>query len=255
MTLRQERRKGFTLVELAIVLVIIGLLIGGILAAQSMLKTARLQAVIRTMRQFDIAVSAFQTQFRSLPGDSPAFGGNGDGEITGTSGTIASFTYEIANFWQNLQQGGFTYSGKTFTPTVPAGGFDITSQTPNSPELKTDVKAGVVAFRCNLGSINCYQFADWSGVNVGVWPNLFGANPKPILTTANAFAIDSKIDDGKPSTGDVRNFIANLPPAYNGYFYCDDVGPSDPANAKYVLAYGGSNCVLTVGILSQVGQR
>ena len=249
------KKCGFTLVELSIVLVIIGLLIGGILAGQSMISTAKIQGVVRQLQQYDVAVSTFQTKFNSLPGDTATFGtGNNDGMITGTSGTIGSFTNEIANFWLNLQQGGFTYSGKAFTSTVPAGGFDINSNSPNSPMINADVKGGVVAFKCDLSSVNCYQLADWTGVSVDIWPNLFGANPKPILTTANAFAIDSKMDDGNPATGNVRDFIATLPPVYNGYFYCDDVGSSDPANAKYVLAYKGNNCVLTVSLLSQVGQ-
>ena len=73
-------KKGFTLVELAIVLVIIGLLIGGILAAQSMIQTARLQAQIRQINEFDIAVSNFVTKYNSIPGDSLLISPNGWGQ-------------------------------------------------------------------------------------------------------------------------------------------------------------------------------
>ena len=57
------KRQGFTLVELSIVLVIIGLLIGGILAAQSMISTARLQSLVRTIQQYDIAATNFETKY------------------------------------------------------------------------------------------------------------------------------------------------------------------------------------------------
>ena len=52
-------KKGFTLVELSIVLVIIGLLIGGILVAQSMIHTAKIQNTVRLIQQMDTAVSNF----------------------------------------------------------------------------------------------------------------------------------------------------------------------------------------------------
>lgn len=55
-------KKGFTLVELAIVLVIIGLLIGGILVAQSMIGTSKITAAISQIQQFDAGVESFKTK-------------------------------------------------------------------------------------------------------------------------------------------------------------------------------------------------
>jgi prepilin-type N-terminal cleavage/methylation domain-containing protein len=75
-------KQGFTLVELSIVLVIIGLLIGGILVAQSMIDTSKIEAQVRQIGQFDSAVANFVTKYNSLPGDSPQFGGNGTGVIS-----------------------------------------------------------------------------------------------------------------------------------------------------------------------------
>ena len=73
-------KKGFTLVELSIVLVIIGLLIGGLLVGQSMIRTAKMGAFIRQIGQFDIAVSNFRTKYGYLPGDSPYHTAAGDGD-------------------------------------------------------------------------------------------------------------------------------------------------------------------------------
>jgi prepilin-type N-terminal cleavage/methylation domain-containing protein len=64
------KNKGFTLVELAIVLVIVGLLISGILVAQSMINTTRIQAFGRQIGQYDAAIANFQDKYKGLPGDS-----------------------------------------------------------------------------------------------------------------------------------------------------------------------------------------
>ena len=76
-------KKGFTLVELAIVLVIIGLLIGGILVAQSMVSTTRIHSQVTQLQQLDTAIQNFQTKYNSLPGDNKYFTpvANNDGFI------------------------------------------------------------------------------------------------------------------------------------------------------------------------------
>src|SRR5476649_2583779 len=80
-----KSHSGFTLVELSIVLVIIGLLIGGILVAQSMIGTSRIVAVAAQIQQFDAGVESFKAKYNALPGDAQQFGGNGDGLVTITS--------------------------------------------------------------------------------------------------------------------------------------------------------------------------
>lgn len=115
-------RKGFTLVELSIVLVIIGLLIGGILTAQSMINTAKISAQVRQIGQFDAMVLSFKTKFNYLPGDAPAFGGDGDGVLDATTAPgipddIASiYTCELPNFWFSLDSDVF--------PSTPASSCD-----------------------------------------------------------------------------------------------------------------------------------
>ena len=74
-------KKGFTLVELSIVLVIIGLLIGGILVAQSMIGASKIVAVAAQIQQFDAGVMSFKTKYNALPSDAKGFGGDADGII------------------------------------------------------------------------------------------------------------------------------------------------------------------------------
>lgn len=62
-------QKGFTLVELAIVLIIIGLIVGGVVGGQALVKQAQLRSVIREYERYKTATTTFSMQFNSLPGD------------------------------------------------------------------------------------------------------------------------------------------------------------------------------------------
>ena len=87
--MRNER--GFTLVEIAIVLVIIGLLIGGILRGRTFIENAKIKNVIKTVESLTAAIYAYQDRYGFLPGDDNtanarwgAVNGNGGGTFDGT---------------------------------------------------------------------------------------------------------------------------------------------------------------------------
>lgn len=67
--MRQSRESGFTLIEMSIVLVIVGLLVGGVLVGQYLIQAAETRAVITDVDKFRAAVATFRTRFRGLPGD------------------------------------------------------------------------------------------------------------------------------------------------------------------------------------------
>jgi prepilin-type N-terminal cleavage/methylation domain-containing protein len=104
-------QKGFTLVEIAIVLVIIGLLLGGILKGQEMITQAKIKNVMADMSGVSAAMYGYQDRYKALPGDdkvatrwgSGATAGNGDGIVVG-KWTAAS---EALNFWDHLRRAGF----------------------------------------------------------------------------------------------------------------------------------------------------
>ena len=89
---------GFTLIELAIVLVVIGLLLGGVLKGQELIESARARNIISQLDSIKAAYYAFQDKYRAAPGDypgslayanlsgitSPQVGGNGDGVVRDT---------------------------------------------------------------------------------------------------------------------------------------------------------------------------
>src|SRR5882724_4200087 len=89
--LKKSTEAGFTLVEIAIVLVIIGLLLGGILKGQEMITQAKIKNVINDFNGITVAITSYQDRYRALPGDdknaaarwtiqTPA-SGDGDGVI------------------------------------------------------------------------------------------------------------------------------------------------------------------------------
>src|ERR1700753_1576823 len=78
-------RQGFTLIELSIVLVIIGLIVGGILVGQDLIKAAEVRAQISQIEKFNTAVNTFRGKFGALPGDLPPAVANQYGFVVGAS--------------------------------------------------------------------------------------------------------------------------------------------------------------------------
>lgn len=110
----KRRQSGFTLIEIAIVLVIIGLLLGGILKGQELINSARVKNLASDFRNVPVFIYGYQDKFRSLPGDDSAAtthlantasngGGNGviDGDWDATTGNV-----ESRFFWQHVRMAG-----------------------------------------------------------------------------------------------------------------------------------------------------
>jgi prepilin-type N-terminal cleavage/methylation domain-containing protein len=208
MELKNRRsERGFTLVELAIVMIIIGLLIGGILKGQELIANAQVGATVSQVKAIDAATTTFRDKYDSLPGDMNNFANrlpagsctgcvNGDGNgrlATGNANVnpLGAPAGEGQNFFLMLSASDLL-GGITNTGTNEWG--DI------YPEAK--VAGGFHAGYSNgaaLGSNGAAPPGHYLGL-VSTW-NAGSANNT--LTANEAARIDTKLDDGRGNTGSV----------------------------------------------------
>ncbi|MDH4093404.1 MAG: prepilin-type N-terminal cleavage/methylation domain-containing protein, partial [Betaproteobacteria bacterium] len=109
----KTQQKGFTLVEIAIVLVIIGLLLGGILKGQEMITQAKIKNVIADFSGISAAYHGYQDRYRAIPGDdlnatrwTGATAGSGNGVVAGTYADTTA-NVESRLWWDHLRRAGF----------------------------------------------------------------------------------------------------------------------------------------------------
>lgn len=144
----KSQQSGFTLIEIAIVLVIIGLLLGGVLKGQEMIENSRIKSVVTDMRGVSTAFTGYFDRYRALPGDETnavatgrgwnvgAAGGNGDGTLVmAQAQTFTNAAAEQAAMWQFLRASGFLTGDSTATgvlalPRAGTGGLMGASVTP-----------------------------------------------------------------------------------------------------------------------------
>lgn len=161
-------RTGFSLVELSIVLVILGLLTGGILAGQNLIRAAELRSVVTEFQSYQTAVRTFQGKYFSLPGDMPnatdfwgapgnntancpATAGtgsqtcNGDGDGVVDINNVANQYDEPLLFWQHLANSGLIEG--SYTGIAGGAGTGHTIPGVNGPRSKI--------FEFRLGSSTC----------------------------------------------------------------------------------------------------
>lgn len=105
----QIKQIGFTLIELSIVLVIIGLLMGGVLKGQALIDNAKVKNLANDFRSIQTQIYAYQDKFKALPGDDvaardhlgvSASNGDGDGLIEGAFSAVSGETFQV---WQQLR--------------------------------------------------------------------------------------------------------------------------------------------------------
>jgi prepilin-type N-terminal cleavage/methylation domain-containing protein len=220
-------KQGFTLIEISIVLVVIGLLAAGILVGQDLIEAARLRRVVTDAEEFKLGISTFRLKYNALPGDMsnaeeiwgsddlcpdnsstpdapkiPTCNGNGDGLIRNMTNDTED--YEVFRAIQQLSNAGMiggTYTGIS-GPTYRY--YTITGL--NIPKLST-FDAGMLAVHndTTLSGDHLYRAAYRLMIHIGMDTN-GGWNFKGFLTPQQAYNIDKKSDDGTPAGGIWRTY-------------------------------------------------
>jgi prepilin-type N-terminal cleavage/methylation domain-containing protein len=217
--------KGFTLVELSIVIVIIGLLVGGLIAGQAIIDGGKVRAVISEMSDFQGAYTIFKEKYNSLPGDynratgagrpfqgaSPTiYNGNGDGQILWSD---AGLYNEGAQAWMMFAKEGLV--GGSFSDT---GGNVFAVPGTNVPISKLSDQAGYAFHYYNTA-----PHLIRNHLLLGAKQSTTGINHVPILTALMARSIDKKFDDGLPAQGVIRGdstpYTAGTNTCINGSAY------------------------------------
>ena len=196
-----RKQQGFTLIEIAIVLVIIGLLLGGVLKGQELINAARVRNIAAQLDGVKIAYLGFQDRYRTYPGDMPT--ATAATQIPGTAsvGCVTAPTCgngvidpnENILVWYHLSRSGFI-SG-SYTGTTDTGAVAQTTAAANSP---SNPYGGFLM----LGADN-----DFGEVNAttNTVLNIKTGGIMPVTVIAE---LDRKLDDGLPGTGSFRVGIA-----------------------------------------------
>jgi len=178
-------RRGFTLIEIAIVLVIIGLILGGVLKGQELINSARVRSMTDQVNGITAAWFAFQDRYRALPGDysqaqtqidAALVNGNGNGQIDTSA--------ERGQVWAQLQ-----------AANMLIGSYD-------GATTGSDYKCAASTCPQNiLGRSMLITFDNQGSGNVGSVNELWSGNSISAQVLAE---MDRKMDDGVATTGDMR---------------------------------------------------
>jgi prepilin-type N-terminal cleavage/methylation domain-containing protein len=212
--IKQTSQAGFTLVELAIVMIIIGLLIAGVLKGQELIGNARVTSTVAQIKALDAATSTFKDTYANLPGDmtTPAArlpnclaapcsnAGNGDGKLANIPSAAPAAAAEGFAYFPQLAAAdlitGLSPTGASvaFGVNFPAAKIDSTGFFAGSAATAADLTNAIGT----LGSPSGLYLS-----LVATVANVTAAPASEGLTPSQAGRIDTKLDDGQPGVGSV----------------------------------------------------
>lgn len=221
-------RRAFSLVELSIVLVILGLLTGGILAGQSLIRAAELRSVNADVMRYRSAIYSFRDKYFALPGDManatrfwgtlagtgsdatcqdtaatglPTCNGGGDGRVT----TSVVTHDERFRSWQHLANAGLvegSYTGKT----AGASGTYTMLVGSNVPSSKLRNSFFDISYEVPDGTVNNFAASKLNTNSINIYGS--GSNYLSDIKPEEAWSIDTKMDDGNPVYGSVVSTLS-----------------------------------------------
>lgn len=208
---------GYSLLELAVVLAIVGLLAGGIIAGQGLLRGAELKSISASAQRYQTAIIQFRQQYSGLPGDirnatnywgaasCPNGPGSGTATCDGNGNRLIERWDEMYRSWQHLTNAKLI-SGNLSGTYTDVGGRGVGVPGENIPADRLP-GSGWSMLSLNPNSDSEFGYSDAS-TRVANWL-VVGMNSTsdyavlPLVRTADAYEIDLKVDDGKPGSGSV----------------------------------------------------
>jgi len=200
----KRNQSGFTLIEIAIVLVIIGLLLGGVLKGQELINSAKVKNLATDFRNIPVFIYGYQDKFKALPGDDPGVVAHVGGTLATTGGTVGNGLIEGAwnsytktdesyLFWQHVRLAGLA-PGATTLPTGTAIAGD--------GYKPVNAVGGEIGIQSGTSSLILTPMQDASSVAIrGTYiicsPNILGKFAKQL---------DIQLDDGNTATGNMLTY-------------------------------------------------
>lgn len=212
--------KGFSLIELSVVLVLMGLILAGVMVSQNLVENYKLRMVIKSFDSYRAAYNLFYDDYSYYPGDFPSASESWpsctDGlfPCDGNGNKLVEFTYgsagysESYRFWQHLALSGYIsgeYTGEGYAyPDSYAP--DAVNPGVNSPITNFKDAAFAVANAASHDSIDPSVFPSNSSANLFFYSKVGPAGPglNSVFMNKQARYIDTKLDDGMPDIGIVQ---------------------------------------------------
>jgi prepilin-type N-terminal cleavage/methylation domain-containing protein len=218
---RNCHKNGFTLIEISIVVVIIGLIVGGILTGRDLIRAGEIRSTVSDIESFRSAFNTFRLKYNCMPGDcadaTSYFGASvdcnaaGSGTCNGNGDNKYGYWYENEPYraWQQLSLAGLV-SG-SFTGICTSGNVYRSIPGINVPKAHFESGAYSISGTIDGGWALTNFFAN--GVDNGKSSIILhrdsGINaPDSLLSAIDAMNIDTKSDDGLPGTGQTRSFYS-----------------------------------------------
>ncbi len=233
----RSHQRGFTLIEIAIVLVIIGLLLGGVLKGQELITSARVRNLIAQQDGIKAAFFGFQDRFRSMPGDyasasttlkcpsgTTCLNGNGNGIIESAAAGTGVEAHEEILVWMHMSSAGFLN-----------GSYQMTA----GEATPTEINSPRNPYNIYLRFMHDSDYYDTASPPI-VKLNLKTGSQIPVEIIAE---VDRKIDDGHAQRGSFRFSTYNgtgaaLPgPGGTGTGACVNT-----TNTTWFISEGQANC-------------
>jgi len=218
--------EGFTLVELSIVLVIIGLIIGSILVGRDLIHAAEIRATVSQIEKYNSAANTFRNKYGGLPGDlsydkaaqlgffaftganagKPGYG-DGNGLINAAGGG-GGFAGEVLVFWRHLSDAKLingNYGTTGSAALVTTTGTVTADMTTGLDQVLPASRMGITNFISVYAGLNpgdaghnFYEFLPTNDISPGGSGNALSG-----VVSVDAYVFDQKTDDGLPNSGRV----------------------------------------------------